>query len=114
MKVDVGFNGLEHLSHTSLGRRRGTVLVSTVGVSGTAKDGGPLRVNLDSLWVGNELLRTEEVVELRDRLGAWLQTGSLRLEGEKDGPTEGHGSARKEEEEVAREGAKAQREEGGA
>lgn len=92
MKVDVGLNGLEHLSHRSLGRKRGTVLVSTVGVSGTAKDGGPLRVNLDSLWVGNELLRTEEVVELRERLGAWLQTGSLML------LTEGHGKARKEEE----------------
>lgn len=93
MKVEVSGNGLEVIYHKSLGRRRREVLLLQAGVfqGGAAK---PWRANSDAIWLGNYLLRKDEVAELRDRLTAWLQTGSFRLAGE-ELPTEVHGKARK-------------------
>lgn len=95
MKVEVSENGLEVIYHPAQAQVRREALLLQAGVLSNDK-ARPWRVNIEALWLGNCYLRQDEVAELRDRLTAWLQTGSFRLEGE-GLPTEGHGKARKGE-----------------
>lgn len=95
MKVEVSGNGLEAIYHKRLGKERSEVMVLQAGLISGVGAAKRIRVNLEALWLGNHFLRQDEVAELRDRLTAWLQTGSFRLEGE-ELPTEGHGKVRNE------------------
>lgn len=75
-KTDRGFEVVDHLSYgnTPMPLR----LVSQSSAIGDYEDSFD-RPGTSFLWVGdNHHLNREEVAELRDRLTAWLATGTLR------------------------------------
>lgn len=82
MKLIMTNRGFEVVEMVEASEERTSRLVQQSSVIGDYSD-SENRPGSSYLWVGaDHHLNREEVAELRDRLTAWLLTGSLRLKGE--------------------------------